>query len=281
MDFVDQWIIPAEASGRPGAYIAAALAALLLVALSKGGFGGGVGVLSVPILLQVVGWEFAVSLWLPVLVVCDICTIHKYPREWSPRAIMKLAPGALIGILATTLVMGHVVLKEKSQATKVHEAWLSLSVAVISISFVVMHFIRAGKAGAPPWKPTWAVGLPVGVAAGVTTMVAHAAGPITTMYLLPQQLDRRVFVGTLGRYYFVFNAMKIPMYASIGLMTLDSLRYGAWLMLLSPAGIWLGWWLNKRVSEVWFVRIVYWCLVIAAVKLAYDWAGTIFGLRFF
>src|SRR5208283_5655653 len=119
-----------------------------------------------------------------------------------------------------------------------------------------------------PWRPRLAGSLPVGLAAGVATTVSHAAGPILNMYLLPQQMDRRTFVGTCGRYYFVFNTLKLLAFAVIGLVSLHSLKYGLWLMLLSPLAVWLGARLNRRLNAAWFVRLINIFLVLAAVKLA-------------
>jgi len=122
----------------------------------------------------------------------------------------------------------------------------------------------------PPWQPTWTMSWIVGVLGGITTTIAHAAGPIVTMYLLPQKLERREYVGTAGRFYFALNSLKIPSFIAIGLVNVHSLRYGLWLMVLSPFGVWLGSWLNRKISAVWFVRVLHFSLVLAAGKLAWD-----------
>ncbi len=94
------------------------------------------------------------------------------------------------------------------------------------------------------------------------------------MFLLPQRLDQRVFVGTCGRFYFFFNSFKIPFLISIQWMSLHTLKYGLWLILLSPLGVTFGSWLNRRLSPTLFVRLVYIFLVFASLKLIYDWLLT-------
>ena len=52
MEFLSHWIVPSSGHAvHPAVYIAVALVALLVVAASKGGFGGGLGIIGVPLML--------------------------------------------------------------------------------------------------------------------------------------------------------------------------------------------------------------------------------------
>src|SRR5271157_3956721 len=48
MNLIQAWIVPPDANAGATAYIVTAIIALLVTGVSKGGFGGGVGILSVP-----------------------------------------------------------------------------------------------------------------------------------------------------------------------------------------------------------------------------------------
>lgn len=270
MNLIQAWIVPPDASAGATAYILTAIAALLVTGVSKGGFGGGVGMLSVPLMLQVASYQFVIGLWLPILIVCDCATIRQYPLEWSLRAFWLIAPGVLLGILLACFFLGKSNLDVHTPEGKRFQAYLYLAVAGISVLFVALQCLPKSSASRTPWRPTWAASLPVGLAAGVTTTVSHAAGPIVNMYLLPQNMNQRTFVGTCGRFYFTFNSVKMFSFAVIGLVGLHSLRYGLWLMLLSPVTVWLGARLNRRLNAVWFVRLILIFIVLAAAKLAYD-----------
>lgn len=270
MEFIQAWIVPPEAHGSEAAYIGIALLALMITAVSKGGFGGGVGVISIPLMLQVAPYWFVNGLWLPVLISCDLATIRRYPKEWSPSAFWKLAPGMLLGTAFATWLLTFVDATGKSGSFKAQEAWLKLLVACIAVVFILLQFMRKREAGAP-WQPTWRISLPVGAVAGITTMFAHAAGAIITMFLLPQKLDPRVFVGTTGRFFFIFNTLKVPFFLWVGMMTGVTFKYGIWMMIVGPIGVWFGSWLNRKMKPTWFVRLTYVFLVIAASKLAFDW----------
>ena len=47
------------------------------------------------------------------------------------------------------------------------------------------------------FKPNHRIGAPFGIAAGVTSTFAHGAGPVVTMFLVPQRLPKQIFVGTM------------------------------------------------------------------------------------
>jgi len=271
MDFLHDWIVPPEATAGAaagaGEYIFVSVIALLLTSVSKGGFGGGVGVLSVPLMLQVApSVGFVVGMWLQILIVCDACTIGHYPKEWNPRAFWKLAPGMLVGITIATIYMAVADLR----AGTPFDDFLKISVAVISIVFLGLQLRGPGKVGDEPWVPTWQISIPTGMIAGITTTIAHAAGPIITMFLLPQKMEPRVYMGTCGRFFFIFNSLKVPFNIASGLLIWPTLKYGIWLMILAPLGVWLGAYLQSRLNAKWFVRVVQFSLVIAAAKLVYD-----------
>ena len=270
MDLLENWIVPPEALTGPLAYALAMFAALFFVSVDKGGLGGGVGIVSVPLLMQVAPVKFVIGMWLPVLVVCDFCTIRSYPSQWRFGAVKRLVPGVLLAVAGTSIALNMMNLEGDAPQAKQLQAWLKLSVAVISIVYLMGKMRPAPDEALPPWQPTWTMSWIVGVLGGITTTIAHAAGPIVTMYLLPQKLERREYVGTAGRFYFALNSLKIPSFIAIGLVNVHSLRYGLWLMVLSPFGVWLGSWLNRKISAVWFVRVLHFSLVLAAGKLAWD-----------
>jgi uncharacterized membrane protein YfcA len=270
MDFLHQWIVPPEATVEPWKYVLTAFVALMIMAVSKGGFGGGVGIISVPMMLYVAPTQFVLGSWVPLLVVCDLATIHQYPKEWNPRAFLKLAPGVMLGIILVTVVVRGIDPTPHSKAAKQLDRVLRIGAGAVSLVFVLLQLRPKGPESAEAWKPTWLVAIPTGLTAGITTMIANAAGPIITMFLLPQKMDQRVFVGTCGRFYFIFNTIKIPFAIACGWATWSTFHYSVWMMVLGPLGVFMGVWLNKRISAAWFVRLVQFSLIFAGIKLVYD-----------
>jgi len=269
---VHDWILPAGVTASPAVYMIVATLALAMTGISKGGFGG-VGVLSIPLMMAVAPAKFSLGMWLPILVVCDILTLRHYPREWQARPVLLIAPWMLLGIMLGALLLGVI----SQEATKIF-------VGATSIAFVGLDWVRSWlkrridrDGELPPFRPTWLTAMPFGIAAGIATMLAHAAGAITTIYFLPQRMEKRDFVGTQARFYFVFNSAKIPFYAVVPfldsnfepLITRETLVKSIWLLPMAPLFVWMGAAMNHHMSPALFHRVVYILLAISGAYLLY------------
>ncbi len=239
-----------------------AVVALAMTGISKGGFGG-IGALSIPLMLAVAPADFSLGMWLPLLVLCDVITLRHYPREWRWRPIKMMAPWMLAGLGIGWFLLGHL----SPTATKV-------AVGIASLGFVGLDVARAllkrrieTHEEQPPFRPTWLTASPFGLAAGVSTMIAHAAGAITTIYFLPQRMDKRDFVGTQARFFFVVNSLKVPLYLQLALINRGTLTRSLWMVPLAPLFVWLGVVMNRRMSGVLFHRVMYVLLAISGASL--------------
>ena len=105
---------------------------------------------------------------------------------------------------------------------------------------------------------------------GFTSFMAHAGGPPLNVYLLPQGLEKRLFVGTVAVFFIVVNWMKFVPYALLGQFHAGNLTTSLALTPLAPAGIWLGVWLQSRVSDRIFYGVCYALLLVTGLKLGYD-----------
>lgn len=281
----EAWFVPQGCTG-PTEYVIAAVVALLLTAVGKGGFGG-LGALSVPILMMVMAPDratLAVAMWAPMLIICDLFTLPFYAKERDWRPILLLAPWTTLGLFLGRLCL------DWFNTTPGAGAWLKVTIGVLSILFALSqagryYVARRTQTQVTPWRPTWWQAAPFGVVAGVTTMLAHAAGSIFAMYMIPQQLDRRSFVGTSTRYYLIFNTVKIPFFlvsspvtGQGSYITGESLRLVLWLIPLVPMGVFAGNWLNNNVSNKFFNIAVNVLLALTGIWLVYAnlpwWKGS-------
>ena len=90
------------------------------------------------------------------------------------------------------------------------------------------------------------------------------------MYLLPQDLGRRIFVATTVAYYFCGNSIKLVPYFWQHLITWETLTISLFLVPAIPIGTALGVWLNRRLREDVFLLVVYVLLFGTGSKLLYD-----------
>src|SRR5690606_38292036 len=84
-------------------FYVAAVPAVLLFGVSKGGFGGGLGIVAVPLMALTVPVAQAAATMLPVLLAMDVVAVIAYRRVWDRRDMVILAPAALAGIVVGTL----------------------------------------------------------------------------------------------------------------------------------------------------------------------------------
>jgi len=265
MDFMD-WIRHPASDFNIVLFVALAAAAVIVMGVGKGGFGGGAGSLSVPLMMQTgVPARSVLGAWLPILLVCDIFTLRSYPRQWSRRAVALLVPGALGGIAIGLAVL---------DSFKGREHWLRITIGAMALVFAAFFALRGRLEKRleeePAWRPGWLAGTAAGLVAGAATVLCHSAGPVTTVYLLPQKLDKQSFVGTTARFYVMLNLVKVPLFLWQGIIDEPTLKFSAWMWVLCPPGVWLGSWLNRRISPSGFVRVIYVLLAIAGGKLVFD-----------
>ncbi|MCX7013207.1 MAG: sulfite exporter TauE/SafE family protein [Candidatus Sumerlaeota bacterium] len=232
--------------------------AVVIMGVAKAGFGGGLGIVVTPLIAAAgVSPKLSIGIMLPILVACDLTAIWHYRRMWDRRNVAMLLPGVIAGIAIGSYLLG-----------KFSDQWLGLSIGVLSIFFVALHLWKIfRRAEAEQFQPRWGHAHVFGAATGLTSTLAHVAGPITTMYLLPQRMDRMRFVGTTVILYTLLNGMKLIPFVELRLVNAETLRISLALLLFVPVGVFAGIWMNKRLNDLWFNRVVYVVLFLAGADL--------------
>jgi uncharacterized membrane protein YfcA len=239
--------------------------AVLLVGISKGGFGGGVGLIGTPMLALVTTPTRAAAILLPILCAMDVVGVIAYRKSWDPVNLRILVPGSLVGILLGTATFRFL-----------DENLIRLLIGVLALAFVLRYWLARGPAAAPA-APDRCRGSLWAALSGFTSFVAHAGGPPLSVYLLPQNMDKTLFVGTTVIYFAVVNYVKLIPYSLLGQFSGENLVTSLLLSPLAPLGMWLGIWLHRRIEEKLFYRAVYVMLGVVGLKLLHD--GLVGGLQ--
>ncbi len=240
-------------------FYAVAIPAVLLFGIAKGGFGGGLGVVAVPLMALVISPVQAAAILLPILCIMDLVAVWKFRGKWIWPELNILLPASLLGILIGTLLF------EYMSASVVR-----LIVGIVATSFTLHYWInRKRSRGNVQYFPR-SYGLLGGSIAGFTSFVAHSGGPPISMYLLRRPLDRTDFAGTTILFFAVVNYVKLVPYAWLGQFDADNLATSAGLAILAPIGVLIGAWLHKRVSDRFFFSFVYILLFVVGLKLIAD-----------
>ena len=64
-------------------FYAAAVPAVVIVGLAKGGFGGGISILGVPLMALVISPLDAAAIMLPIMIVMDIVALFAWRGVWD------------------------------------------------------------------------------------------------------------------------------------------------------------------------------------------------------
>jgi len=235
-----------------------AIPVTLIIGISKGGFAGSLGILSVPLLSLLIPPVQAAAIVLPILCVMDIFGLMAYRRTADWRNLFYLLPGAILGIVVGYLLFNYL-------STDV----IKIMLGVICVVFTLNQYIRKTDINTRV-GPSLTRGSFWGSIAGFTSFVAHAGGPPVQFYMLPQRIDKTLFVGTSVWFFFVINYVKLIPYGLLGQFSIENLGTSLVLLPLAPVGIWLGIKLHKMVPEDIFYRIAYFLVFVTGGKLLWD-----------
>jgi uncharacterized membrane protein YfcA len=278
---------------------------VFFIGVTKSGFGSGIGLLNVPMLtiaasrIPSLGSKAALPLMLPLLILGDLIAVWQYRKFYvwrSPAAsvgasvidggpqivadsartttqiLARLLPGTILGVILGAYLLYLFERQQKDVAA----ALVNMEIGFESVFLVALHWYRMSRKDAKDvFRPGFARSSVVGAFAGVSSTLAHGAGPIIALHLLPQKLDRRLFVGTCAIYFFILNCCKMPAYYGAGLFSPDNhatLFFATRFMPVVVVGAIFGFWVNRRISDKVFSKVVYvvtfclgWYLLIDSV----------------
>lgn len=237
----------------------AAVPGVILVGLSKGGFGGMMSLLAVPVIALTVPPIQAAAIMLPVMILMDAVALVAWRGIFDRRTLLILLPGGVVGV-----ALGWAL------AAWVEPEYVRLVVGIIAMMFALKHMLGAQTAAAP--RPhSVPKGLVWGAASGFTSFVSHAGGPPYQMYVVPLRLDPRQFAGTATIFFATINLLKVGPYFALGQFSATNLMTSLVLLPLAPLATMAGVRLVKIIKMETFYRVLY--IMVFAVSLRLIWDG--------
>ena len=249
-------------------FYAAAIPAVFLVGLSKGGFGGSMGFVGVPLMSLVMPPLQAAAILLPIMIVMDGVALWTWRRVFDRRTLTFMLPGAMAGIALGWMLASFVTV-----------SGIRLSVGAVALVFVGRWlwetYVRraAFRRGHSPVRATlWSS------VAGFTSFVAHVGGPPFQIYVLPLGLDPKIMTGTSVIFFAVTNAVKLIPYFALGQFDATNLTVSAALLPIAPASTLLGAFLVRRMAPSVFYPFTYALVGLIALKLVFDGLSDLLGI---
>ncbi|OQW87015.1 MAG: permease [Rhodoferax ferrireducens] len=231
--------------------------AVLLMGISKSGFGAGFGSLAVPMMALAVTVPQAAAILMPVLLVMDILGMAAFRKDFDMKLLRFLLPWGLVGIGVGTLLF------------KVLNAQVVAGlVGAFTLLFLAQRVAFPPKPDSPP-PPKW-LGAILTATAGFTSFIAHAGGPPVNAYVIPMRLSPVRFTATMAFFFFVINLSKWIPYAWLGLLDWRNMATSLVLLPIAPIGVWVGVWLARRISQRLFYGFLYAGMLLTGLKLLWD-----------
>ena len=231
--------------------------ALVLVGAAKTSFSG-LGVVAVALFALALPARESTGTLLPLLLVGDLLAVLFYRRHADWRRLVRLLPWVAVGVLCGALVVGSVDDRQMRRLIGL--------VLLAVLATAALHTRLRGAAEHLPAEARWLVPL-VGLLAGAMTMLANAAGPLMSLYLLAAGLAVLSFLGTSAWFFLVVNAFTLPFSVGLGLISGTSLALAAVTAPAVLVGALAGRVLVERVDQVLFERITLGLTFAAAVRL--------------
>ncbi|HEX5730124.1 sulfite exporter TauE/SafE family protein [Microbacterium sp.] len=230
--------------------------AALIVGLSKTAVPGS-GTVAVAIFAAVLPAKESTGTLLLLLIVADLFAVLAYRRHTNWRALLRLAPAVVVGIVLGVAFLGIA-----------NDEWVKRTIGVILLAVIAITLLRRRMLGPVAAEgPHRVAAATYGALGGFTTMVANAAGPVMSMYFLASRFPVKEFLGTAAWFFAIVNLAKVPFSVGLGLITVPGLVLDLVLVPLVVVGALAGRWLAGRLDQVLFERLVIIFTVVGAVYL--------------
>lgn len=197
----------------------------------------------------------SVGVLLPLLISADIFAVSWYRHHADWKLISRLLPWTAMG-----LALGYTVLRQGEQVE------YNVLLGSLVLGILLLDLVRS-KLGLDqiPRHPLYTAAL--GMAAGFTTTIGNLAGPVMALYLLSLGLKKHAFMGSMAWFFLIINLLKIPIFVSTGLITLDSLQLSVSFLPGIILGALCGRFVFKRIPQRPFVITVQVLAIAAAIRL--------------
>ena len=240
---------------------------VMAVSVSKSGFGGALGAMSMPIMLFVLPPKVALGVLLPLFLLIDVWVVYLW-RKWLNRRFLIF----MCGFGVAGQLVGWLLLEYLS------DRLLTGSIGVVGI-LTALNYARqiafpdgetSSETAARMMRRIWVRAPAWCGLSGLASFVSLSGGIPVQIFLLPHALARQSFVGTMSVYFFVINLAKLPFYNELDLINRDTVLLSAWLLPVIPVGVLFGRWLNRVMSDRIFYHFSHAILFLMSAKLIYD-----------
>ena len=207
------------------------------VGFSKSALPGAI-ILIIPVSAAVLPAKTAVGVILPLLMFGDLLTTGYFFRKININHMKFILPSAFCGVLAGYMLMERM----SSEDLKPMIGFIVLCMLILKqvIQISGGRFYGYSKKYDPEHVDKPLVSIFFGLIMGTIATVAHAAGPLTALYLILNRFPKTQFVATAAGFFLFINWMKVPFYLNLGILSGDVLKLDILLFPFIISGFLIG-----------------------------------------
>lgn len=253
----------------------ALVACAILIGISKTAIPG-INTIGIAVFAAILPAKASTATVLLLLIVGDLIALAMYRRHADWPTLLRLIPSVLAGLAAGAIVLAFA---DDDWVRRLIGVLLLLVIAFTLWRRSPLYLRRLATPSAesmpsgertpsdepPPaerlTRPSRLANLSYGGLGGFTTMVANAAGPVMSMYFIAARFPVTAFLGTAAWFFAVINLVKVPIVASLGLLTSETLL----LVLVLIPGVIVGAGIGRLITGRIKQRFFEWAVVIATV----------------
>ncbi|ETX12280.1 permease [Marinomonas ushuaiensis DSM 15871] len=215
---------------------------------------GGMGLLILPIVMVAFPGPEALGILLPLYIVTDLMAVASYRHKIAWSVLARFLPLAFLGVFVGSHFLANIGADQ----------FLTF-LGVIIVAMIGLGLYLDFRPAAFMRKPVTAYLM--GFFGGVITMMANAAGPMFSLFLLEQKLEKATYISTRAWAFFILNLLKLPLYIGLGLLSVESTKTSLYALPGLALGSFIGYHFLKKVNPIqfkWMIRIM---SALAAFKL--------------
>lgn len=229
------------------------LAAALITGFSKFSVGG-MGMLIVPVVMLSFPGPEALGIILPVYILADLIAVFLYCKTVDWAVLLRLLPLQILGMVIGTWFLAGM-----------NADQFALAIGLTIVGMLLLGFWLDYHDAAFMRHPITAN--TVGLVAGIISMTASAAGPILSLYMMEQRLEKEFYVSTRAWLFLVIDLAKVPFLYSLGYLSVETTVLGLQSVPGMLIGGVIGYSLLKKMQFRQFKWLIRTVAAIAAVKI--------------
>lgn len=237
-------------------FYATAIPAVFIYGIGKGGLGGALGIIAVPLMAMTIEPTQAAAILLPILCVMDFFAVKQHYRHADRKILKRMLPGAILGVALAGVFL-----------SVISEPGLKLVIGGLSLAFCLQYVLMKGK---DKTKGNLISAWFWSIMSGFSSTALHAGGGPASIYLLPLKLDKVVLIASMAVLFAIVNLFKLIPYTLLGEFDHTNLMTSLVLMPLAPIGVKIGVWLLHRASQSLVYSLCYLFLFLSGCKLFWD-----------